>query len=260
MSQCPDEQQGPVAAADDVGRAMRAGLQIEIVGPDSASVGVAGRLQTQLARGIDVAEEVLQHAAVDDDGAPGGDALGVERPAADPAGHQSVVDDRDLVVAYFLAELVGQERRPLVDGRSRDAAEEKPEQAPGHKRLEDDGNPLGSDLARVELAHGAGDRRPGHLLGAFQVTEMDLARIPEILDHVVRVAALQPDAQAGVGFLISSGETARGGQHRADLVGAEAGPVRIGDALVGQGDPLGLQGQADLGAGFESRDLGIINI
>src|SRR5476651_1105142 len=102
--------------ADQLADRVLALLEIEVRGRGTgrargAARGVARGLEVELARGREVEQPCRQHTVVDHRHARAGQALGVERPAAEPALAMRVVEDADAVGEDLGAHLVLEERR-----------------------------------------------------------------------------------------------------------------------------------------------------
>jgi hypothetical protein len=85
-----------------------------------AGVGLAGA-----ARGVAVVQERAQHAALDQDGAARGRALGVEGAAGEAVLEGGVVDEREALAGDALAEPLREARLALGDGLARQAEQQQ---------------------------------------------------------------------------------------------------------------------------------------
>ena len=162
----------------------------------------AGRRTAGLAGRVGVVHELLQHAALDQRVAPGGEALAVggRRGVGERVG--GVVDQREERRRHVLAEPVGEQRAALLHGLARQRAAEDAEQLRGDVRVEHDGDP-GARPASV-----APSRRVARRAASAAATDE------------VEVAGLAPDreAEAGLGLVALGGQAVGG-----DVAGGRAG-------------------------------------
>ena len=142
-----------------------AGLEEVVAAADAGSSGqpargFAGGLHDELARGVGVEHEVLEDAALDDDGAARREAVAVEgrgAEAADAEGgavgqgvvedHGAVVDHGDVFAGDLFAKFSREHGAVAVDGIAVGGGEQVAHQAAGDLRGEDDGAALGGDGA-----------------------------------------------------------------------------------------------------------------
>src|SRR4029078_6520543 len=96
-----------------------------------AAPGVAGGYKAQLARGRAVQQPSLECAILDQRHAFAGNAFGVERPRAQAAAAQWVVDDVDAAGENLLAHFVLEEARLARDRGAVDGADEMPDDRSG---------------------------------------------------------------------------------------------------------------------------------
>ena len=163
-----------------------AGFEEVVAATDAGSAGQAARgfaggLHVELARGVGVEHEVLEDAALDDDGAARGEAIAVEGRGAEAAyaelaavgevvveDHGAVVDHGDVFAGDLLAELAGEHAGVAIDGVAVGCGEQVAHQAAGDFGGEDDGATLRGNAARAEAAKRAlgGDLADG--FGAFE--------------------------------------------------------------------------------------------
>ncbi len=166
-----------------------AGLEIEVVAADAGSTGksarcVGGGLEIEFASGVGVEQVAGEHAAIDDDGAAGGQAFAVEVSGAEAAGEGAVVDDGDVVGGDFFAELAGQEGSATVDSVSVDGGHDVADEAAGDFGREDDGGALGRNAAGAEAAEGAASGFFADGLGRFKLGERERGGVPVVALHL----------------------------------------------------------------------------
>src|SRR5271165_3932537 len=134
---------------------------------------MAGGGKTKLAGGRAIEEPGLQDTVLHHGELAAADALAVERPRAQAAPAQRIIDNADARREQALAELVPEKAGLARNRAAVDGASQMPDDAAGNARIEHDRNPLGRNLARVgaldrALAGTFADRFGGLEIGAVQ--------------------------------------------------------------------------------------------
>src|ERR1700722_7504281 len=135
-------------------------------------MGVAGRGQSEFARGRAIQQPRCQHALIDDGELLDLYAFGVERLRAQSAHPQRIVDDADILGKQLLAETVLQETGLACDRRAIDRADEMTDHRTRYARVEHDGHLAGLDLARIGTRHRALARGAADAFGRGEIGGM----------------------------------------------------------------------------------------
>src|ERR1700692_1197452 len=175
------DQVGDIETVRDLGNqlvaALAAGGEMQVARPGRgrrrhAAIGVAGGGKTELATGRAVEDPGFQDAALDHFARAGDDALGVERPRAQAAPAQRIVDDVDIGRKNLRAELFAQEARLARDRGAVDGVGEVADQRAGDAGVEHHRHAARRDLARIEPLDGALAGAAADSAGAFHVGGM----------------------------------------------------------------------------------------
>ena len=164
------------------------------------------RAQAELARAVGVEQIRLQRALPHHDRAPRGQALAVERPGAQRARDQPVVDDRDVGRRDALAEAIEQERGAPVEAGAADRAGHRAHEGGGGVGIEDHRHLDRLHLARAEPS----ERAPGG--GAtdgrrrFQRGAVTGGRVPVIALHLAVLGGDRRHRQAERARRVAAGE------------------------------------------------------
>src|SRR5579883_3605829 len=111
---------------------------------------MTGGGEAKLARGGAIQEPAFQHAVLHDIEAARGHAFAVERPRAQAAAAQRIIDDADTGREQALAELILEEACLACDGATIDRAGEMADDAAGDARIKHYRHPFGRGLARID--------------------------------------------------------------------------------------------------------------
>src|SRR5262249_47040791 len=158
------DQVGDVEAILDIGDQLvgrlRARCEIEVTRPRRghrryAAMRVRSGLQAKLARGRAIKEPTLEHAVFDQLKLARGDPFRVERPRAQAALAQWIIDYGDAAAEQPLAELVAQETGLACDCGAIRGIGEMTDQRSGNPRIEYDRHTPRLNFAWIEPLHRA---------------------------------------------------------------------------------------------------------
>ena len=197
--------------------------------------------EVELARGREVEQPCREHAVVDHGRPRGRQSLGIERPAAQSALAQRIVEDADAGRENAFAHLVFQKRRAARDGPAVDGAGEMADQAARDTAVIDHRHAGALRLARVEAADGVFPGGTADLCGRHQILEMHGTRPFVVAFHAGALAGENGAGQGVTAAAVAAAETIGGREHNAGSAPARLGALGIGHALGGARGVLGLR-------------------